>query len=451
MGMGADSELLDIADRVCGWAAEGEQIEVMVGRSRDTEIRVYEGEIENLKSAESAGIGVRIVRGGRQGFAYAGTLDDDVLGDVLADARDNAAFGDPDDANGVAEPDGHPYAELDLYRDALAAFATDKKVELAMELERAVRAADPRITGLESCDYEDGVGELAIVTTTGVRAASRETYAYVSASALAEEGGETQTGYWFSIGRDPADLDVAECARETAERATRLLGAAKPATARTTIVLDPFVTAQFLAILGYAASAENVLKGRSLFADRVGEHVAAGVVTLVDDPTNPEAMTATAADGEGLATRRVPLVTAGRLDGFAHNSYTARRMGTQSTGSAVRGFSSTPSVGTRALVLSPGPTPPGDLIATIDDGVLVQSVSGLHSGVNPISGDFSTGADGLRIRGGALAEPVKEFTIASTLQRMLQDVVAVGSDLTWLPMSAAGVTVVVGDVTVSGQ
>jgi PmbA protein len=445
------ADLLDIADKVCSWAKDGEQIEVLVGRSRDTEIRVYEGEVENLKSAESAGVGVRVVVDGRQGFAYAGTLDDDVLADVLADARDNAQYAEPDDANGVATPDDHPYAQLDLYRDALANYATDKKVAIAAELERAVTSADPRISGLESCDYEDGVGELAIVTTTGVRATSRETYAYISASALATDGDETQTGYWFSIGRDPSELDIAECARETAERATRMLGATKPPSTRTTVVLDPFVTAQFLGILGFAMSGENVLKGRSFFADRIGESVSSPLVTLVDDPTNPAAMTATAADGEGLATRPVNLITTGRLDGFVHNSYTARRMGTASTGSAVRGFSSTPSVGTRALALTPGPTPPRDLIATIDDGVLIQSVSGLHSGVNPISGDFSTGADGLRITGGALGEPIKEFTIASTLQRMLQDVLAIGSDLTWLPMSAAGVTLVVGDVTVSGS
>lgn len=445
------ADLLDIADKVLARAGDGEQIEVMVGRSRDTEIRVYEGEIENLKSAESAGIGVRVIRDGRQGFAYAGTLDDDVIAEVLADARDNAAFGDPDDANGVAIPDGQPYAELDLYRPELEAFPAERKVELAMELERAVKSADSRITGLESCDYEDGVGELAIVTTTGLRAESRESYAYISASALAEQDGETQTGYWFSIGREPSTLDVDDCARETAERATRLLGASKPSSFRTTVVLDPFVTAQFLSILGFALSGENVLKGRSLFADRVGEEVASPLVTLVDDPTNPLAMTATAVDGEGLATRRVPLVTGGRLDGFVHNSYTARRLGTASTGSAVRGFSSTPSVGVRALSLAPGTLTAQQLVAGVDDGVLVQSVSGLHSGVNPISGDFSTGADGLRISGGDLGAPIKEFTIASTLQRMLQDVTAVGSDITWLPMSAAGVTLVVADVTVSGS
>ena len=444
------AELVEIAERVCGWAHDGEQVEVIVGRSRDTDVRVYEGEIEHLQSAESAGIGVRVVRDHRQGFAYAGTLDDDVLAEVLADARDNAAFGDPDDAIGVAEPDGVAYADLDLYRSPLESFPTDSKVDLALALERAVRGGDPRITGMESCDYSDGVSESAIVTTTGVRATSRETYAYVTADALPTDGDETQTGYWFSVGREPSELDIDACAAEVVERATRMLGASKPATTRTTIVLDPFVTAQFLGILGFALSGENVLKGRSLFADRIGEDVSAATLTLVDDPTEPLAFTATSADGEGLATRRTRLIVEGVLQGFVHNTYTGRRMGTASTGSAVRGFSSTPSVGCRALAVAPGEQAPADLLAAVEDGVLVQSVTGLHSGVNPISGDFSTGAEGLRIKGGDLGAPIKEFTIASTLQRMLHDIRAVGSDLTWLPMSAAGVTLVIGDVTVSG-
>ena len=116
----------------------------------------------------------------------------------------------------------------------------------------------------------------------------------------------------------------------------------------------------------------------------------------------------------------------------------------------MRGYASTPGVGCQALSLVPGDRPPDELIAGIDNGVLVQGVSGLHSGVNPVSGDFSTGAEGLRIRNGQLAEPVREITIASTLQRMLLDVEAVGSDLTWLPMSSAGVSLVVADVTMSG-
>jgi PmbA protein len=216
-------------------------------------------------------------------------------------------------------------------------------------------------------------------------------------------------------------------------------------------VFDPWVTAQFLGILGWTLNGEAVLKGRSLFADRLGDEVASPLFTLVDDPTDLRAYTSTDTDGEGLATRRNVLVEDGVVRRFVHNAYSARRAGTVSTGSAVRsGFKSTPGVGTQALTLRPGDRSQAQLIAGIDNGVLVQDVSGLHSGVNPVSGDVSTGAEGLRIRNGELAEPVREFTIASTLQKMLKDVAAVGNDVEWLPMSAAGVTLVIDDLTVSG-
>ncbi len=184
----------------------------------------------------------------------------------------------------------------------------------------------------------------------------------------------------------------------------------------------------------------------------MGEQVASPLLTVVEDPTDARSWGATPVDAEGLATRRVPLVDAGVLQGFVHSTWTARRMGTTSTGSAVRGgFKSTPGAGCRAVAPTPGTATAADLIAGVDDGVLVQEVSGLHSGVNPVSGDLSTGAEGLRIRGGQVAEPLREFTIASTLQRLLLDVRAVGADLTWLPMSAAGLTLVIGDVAVSGE
>jgi PmbA protein len=104
-----------------------------------------------------------------------------------------------------------------------------------------------------------------------------------------------------------------------------------------------------------------------------------------------------------------------------------------------------------ALQLTPGTKSQEELIAGIDEGVLIQSVQGLHSGVNPISGDFSTGASGVMIRNGKTAEPIREFTIASTLQRMLLDVQAIGNDVDWLPSRAAGVTLVINDITMSGE
>jgi len=444
-------ELLAFADRVVAMARPGEQVEAVVVRGTDTEIRVYGGEVESLSSAQAQGVGIRVVVDGRQGFAYAGSLDERVIADTLADARDNAGFATFDEFAGLAEPDGVPMPSIELFRPALESFRTEDKVALAIEMERAVLAADRRISGIESAEYADSISESAVVTTTGIRSAGRESNCYVATYALASQGDEVQTGFGFSVGREPTDLDPLRAAEEAAQRATRMLGAVQPSSGRLTVVLDPWVTAQFLGLIGYTLNGDAVHKGRSLFADRMGEEVASPLLTLVDDPTDPRAFTATDADGEGLAARRNVLIENGVLTRFVHNAQSARRAGTVSTGNAVRGFRSTPDVGCLAVSLLPGDVAPAELVAGITDGVLVQEVSGLHSGVNPVSGDFSTGAEGIRIRNGELAEPVREFTIASTLQRMLRDVRAVGSDLQFLPMSAAGVTLVVDDLTISGS
>ncbi len=445
------TELLTLADQILAHAGDGEQLEVVAVKSKDTEIRVYEGDIESLATAESQGVGIRVIADDKQGFAYAGSLDMEVILETLTEARDNATFGTPDEFLGLAEPDGVDPVELDLYRDVGVA-DTNAKIDLAKELEQAAANAEPRITAVESADYYDGAYEAAVASTTGIRSASQESTAYVSVSVLASEGDDTQDGYGFAVGRELADLDIAKAAADAADRSTKLLGAKQAPTERLTIVLDPYVAAQFIGIISSTLNGEMVLKGRSPFADRVGEAVAATQVTLVDDPTDPRHFTASAADGEGIATRRNVLIDGGELKGFVHNCYTARRAGTATTGSAVRGgFKSTPGVGTRAVSIAPGSTSRDELIGGIDNGLLVTSVAGLHSGVNPISGDFSTGASGLRIRNGQLAEPIREVTIASTLQKMLLDVMTIADDVEWLPMSATGVSIAIADVTMSGS
>jgi PmbA protein len=445
-----ESALQKIADAVVAQAAPGEQLEAYVSRDSETDIRVYEGEIEHFVSAQSEGIGIRVIRDGRTGFAYAGTLDQMAIADVLAEARDNVEFGTPDEWAGLAEADGVAVVRQELWSDLLADYSTDRKIELTKELERLTLAADGRIR-IDDANYSDVAAENAVATTTGIRRSGRENGCYVSVSTLADDGDETQTGFGFSVGRSPEEFDLAKAAREAADRATRLLGATKPSSRRLTVVLDPFVTAQFLGIISSTLNGEAVIKGRSLFKDRVGETVASPRFTLVDDPTNSLAYTATELDGEGLAARRNVLVDGGVLQQFVHNSYSARRAGTTSTGNAVRGgFKGTPGVGCLALQVQPGTRSQAELVADITDGVLVQQVSGLHSGVNPISGDFSTGASGLMISNGQLGAPVREFTIASTLQRMLLDLIEVGGDVDWLPMRAAGVSLVIGDMTMSG-
>jgi PmbA protein len=451
----SDKDLLALARSVTVAARDGEQIEAYAVRSREVDIKVFDGEVESLAVAEIEGVGVRVIAGQRQGYAWAGSLDDDVIADTLADARDNAGFGSPDEFYGLADPASFAGrwtpSDLDLWRESLLAVPTSDKVALAVALDAATRAIDPRVRGVESSTYGDAAIESAVATSLGVEVANRRTACSCSAYAMAGEGVDTRTGSGFSAARSFDELDPERAARDAAERAVRLLGARQPASQRLPVVLDPLVTRSIIGLLGGALSAEALQRGRSLFVGREGDDVAAPHVSLIDDPTIEASFGAATHDAEGVPTHRVDLIDAGRLVGMLHNTYTARRGGAFTTASAVRGgFKSPPGVGARALHLAPGVLSREEILASVPEALYVQSVSGLHSGTNPVSGDFSVGADGLMVRGGELAEPVREITIASTLQRMMLDLVHVGADLEWLPGGTAGMTVLIGDMSIAG-
>ena len=444
-------ELLALAERVVAMAGSGEQVEAYVSRGLSTEVRIYEGEVEHFVSAQSEGIGIRVIRGGRTGTSYAGTLDESVVADVLAEARDNLGFAEVDEWAGLAEPDGVPVVPQELWNADLERTTTGRKIELAKTLEALTLGRDRRVR-VDDANYADSFGEAAVATSTGIRVAGRENGCYVSVGTLADDGDETQTGFGFAVGRHVDELDLERAATDAVDRATRLLGGTKPESRRVTVVLDPYVTAQFLGVIGGTLSGDAVAKGRSLFANRLGDDVANARLTLVDDPTNPLAYTATDIDGEGLAARRNVLIDSGRLERFVQSTYSARRLGVAPTGNGVRGgFAGSPGAGCLALQVVPGTRSQAEIVADIDDGILIQQVQGLHSGVNAVSGDFSTGAAGLVIDRGQLGRPVREFTIASTLQRMLLDIAEIGADVEWLPMRASGVSLVIHDVTMSGS
>lgn len=448
-------DLLELARGVAGSARPGEQIEAYAMRTRETDIEVFRGEVDSLSVAGVSGVGIRVVTDHRQGFAWAGTFDAGMIAETLAEARDNATFAEPDEWNGLATADDARSvapSDLDLWREELLSVSTDDKVRFAIELDARVAKADPRIREVESTSYGDGLVESALASSNGIEASARRTVCSASSSALAEADGQTQSGFGFSFGRTFSDLDADFIVAMATERTLRLLGARPLKSRRIPVVLDPLVTAQFLGVLSAAFNGESMLKGRSLFLDRVGEAVAAPHVQLADDPTDPRMPGATPHDSEGVPCRRNPLVADGVLQGFLHNSATARRAGTATTGSATRaGYTSTPGVGVRALSLQPGTRSFDEIVASLPDALYVQSVSGLHSGTNAISGDFSVGAEGLVVRDGALADPVREVTIASTLPRMLLDIGEIGGDLTTLGGSTAGVTLVVSEMTMSGS
>src|SRR5581483_4987294 len=296
---------------------------------------------------------------------------------------------------------------------------------------------------------------VALASSNGLRGAYESTACYAYLQAIAAADGDRQTGLGFGMGRSPSGLDADAIGAEAAERATSLLGAAKPKSRSCPVVLDPTVAASFFGFIGGVLCADAVQRGRSPFAGRLGEGIGAEALTLTDDGTDPEGLATAPIDGEGTPRRRTPLIEAGALRAYLHDSYTARREGgdAASTASAARaGYRSPPAVSTSNLVVEPGSASFADLLADAEGGVYVTDVAGLHSGVNPVSGTFSVGATGRLISGGELADAADEFTIASDLQAMLKAVRATGAEARWVPFGGSVRTppVPIGEMAVGG-
>lgn len=445
-------ELRELCAAAVDAAAGDEAVEAYAEESRHTEASALRGEIEGLTFAESRGVGVRLIARERLGYAYAADPTPDEVREAVRRARENAALAEPDEFNllpsfTIAEPIPA------IYREDQADISTERKVALALDLERRAISVDPRVTKIDAARIGDAISRTAIASTTGVQAEYARTDAWCVAVALAVQGDETQTGFSFTIGRGIDELGWEAIAGEAVERAVRMLGATKPETAKVPVVLDQFAAMSFLGVLAGALSAEAVLKGRSLFAPMVGRQVGSELFTLVDDGTIAIGPAASPFDDEGVPTGRTELFTRGTLNGFLHNTYTAARTGgaTASTGNAKRGgYKSTPGVGTSNFYLDAGELSFEDLLARAEGGVLIQDVSGVHSGANPISGEFSVGATGLRIAGGALAEPVREMTVASTLTDMLAGITGVGNDLRFFS-SVGTPSILIGEMTLAGR
>jgi PmbA protein len=444
-------------DEIAGRAVEAatgagaSDAEAWTEEATSRRIRVYEGEVESLSDAGGRGVGVRAFVDGRSGYAYGTDLSDAGIAEVAAVARAAADAADPDEYAGLPDEFGATPVE-GIASSALREWSTERKVELALAVERAARSR-PGVTQVENAIYSDADGSVALANSRGFAAGYDATQAWAYASAFAGEGADLMTGFGVDLGRDPDSLDPESIGAEAAERALALVGARQPESRRCPVVLDAFVAASFIGFIGSMLSADAVQRGRSLFAGREGDEIADPALALGDDGTDPEGPSSAPFDGEGSPSRRTPLIAGGRLLTFLFDARTARKAGRTTTGNASRGsYRSPPSVGTTNLVLEPGTVDLDGLFGAAGEGLFVTEVAGLHSGVNPVSGTFSVGASGRLIEGGEAGAPVRELTIASDLVSMLQAVREVGSAGRWVPFggSVKAPPVLVAQMVVSG-
>jgi PmbA protein len=446
-----EASLLDVCEQLVTFAkkAGASDAEAYAERTRESSVKVREGNVEELQQATSKGVGLRVFSAGRLGFAYGTDFSKEGLRGLAQSAVSLAKGAAKDQFNELPRGAQLGRGPEGDYDPAIEDIDPAWKLRAAHAAERAAAQVDRRVSKFDSTGAGDFLASSAIASSRGASGVSRASYAYLYCSPVAEADGQLQTASWADTKRRLSELQAPEeIGRIAAQRAARMLGARKVKTQKAAIIFEPRQAAGFLAGLSGAVNGDLVHKKSSFLAKLLGKRIASEKVTLVDDATLAGGLATRPFDGEGVVSQRTVIVDRGVLESFLYDTYTARKAGARSTGNASRGWSSLPHIGTSNFVLERGSANADEIVRGTKRGLLVTAMLG--SGANVVTGEYSRGANGLWIEDGQIAHAVQEVTVSGSLLDLLQAIDAVGDDLD-LRSSTAAPTLRVAEAVISGS
>lgn len=423
--------------------------ELFVVKSRSFEAELKDNRIDEMKQAESNGVGLRVICEGKAGFSFSSDFRSTALDQMVRQAINNSRYNDRDDALCFPVSAKH-YPQPAFYDSAIGKISLEEKLDLARETTRYAEQFDTRVKQVERSCYEDGEVEMWIANSNGVFLHQLGNYCGLMCLALGEMQGEQQSGYGVNSSIRYTDLSPKTVGEMAANRAVRMLGATQIASGKIDLVLDPMIAAQIMGLISSCFSGEAVRKKKSFLSGKMGCAVASPQLTIIDDGTLAYRLGTASFDGEGVPMQRTVLLEQGILQNYLYDVTSAAKANTTSTGNAVRnGFRGTPHIGTSNYYVESGNVTPEQLIGEISYGVYITDIMGAHT-ANAVSGDFSFGASGLLIEHGRFTRPVRGITIAGNFQQLLQQISGVGTDLNFYG-SHGSPTIRIADIAVSGK
>ncbi|OIK15737.1 peptidase U62 [Bacillus sp. MUM 116] len=412
--------------------------------------QVFKGEIDQYEIAEDVGVSFRGVIDGKMGYAYSEKLDEASIPYLIANAKENSIWFQDDEVEEIYAGSSQ-YENGNFYSASLTQVTIPEKIQFIREIERELYSLDPRIAATDYCGIRTESITRNLINNKGLSLRDQMNYLYVWVEAIVKDGEETKTGSEFVVTKDFHSLNAKDIAKKAADEALSQLGSKNIESKEYPILLRNDAAAQLLSTYSPNFSAENTQAGVSFLKDKLGKQIAGGKITIVDDPFLEDGLASRTFDSEGVASSMLTLVEDGILTSLLHNQKTAKKDGTVTTGHAHKdSYKGAVKVGPSNLYIEPSSSSFEDLLAAMGEGVLITGLSGLHSGANTVSGDFSLAANGYFVKDGKIAFPVNLMTIAGNFYQLLQDVKEIGSDLTFplLPVGAPSVLVSSLSVTV---
>jgi PmbA protein len=448
------TDYLELAKSVVARAAtSGVEAEAYIQASKETEIVVDGGQVEQLMQSGAKGIGIRIIDGGRTGYVYTSDFSEASLDRAIQTARELAEVATADGNRGLPEPQEYRHEDLEIYDPALEAVSTEDKIALALKSEAVALETDSRMFQARS-HYGDAIVHVHLANSKGFAGSYYRTiaYNYIIAVARDEASGDMAQSFGFGFSNFYNEVDPVAVGREAAYKTTMTLGAGSLPTQKMTVIFDGFVMSELLAYLSMALNAEAMQRGRSFLIGKMGQTVGSDKVTLLDNGRMPRGMSSAPFDGEGVPTSATRLIDEGVLQAVIYDTYNAREAGVMSTGNAQRGsYRTMPQLGMSNFYIQPGHKSHEEIIGEVENGLYVTRIM-QTGGINPVSGDCSMAASGQLIENGQLTQPVNGVTVATTLPDLLMSISEVGSNLRAFPImgSISAPTVRVDNMTIGG-
>jgi PmbA protein len=418
--------------------ATAAEAEISVGSGQNVSVRV--GETETIEYNRDKGMSVTVYFGQQRGHASSSDLSAQALQDTVAAACNIARYTAKDEFCGLADPAlmASSIPDLDLYHPW--PLSVEEAIVLARECEAAALAVDKRITNSEGAAVSIYEGMFAYANSHGFAAGYPSSRHSVSCSVIADENEAMQRDYWYSSARAAADLLSAQTVgRIAGERTVRRLGCRRVKTAQVPVLFEAPLAAGLISHLISAISGGNLYRKSSFLLDSLGQQIMAPQISIMEQPHLPRGLASAPFDNEGVMTEPRTVVLDGVLQGYMLSSYSARKLGMQSTGNAG---------GNHNLIVSHGDLDFDGLLKTMNTGLLVTELLG--HGLNMVTGDYSRGAAGFWVENGVIAYPVEEITIAGNVRDMFRQIVAVGSDVLVQGSKQTG-SILIERMTVAGE
>ncbi|MBN19947.1 MAG: peptidase [Bdellovibrionaceae bacterium] len=420
------SEILDFAGKEAK-KQTADPFEIYFEKVKKLSIECKDGHTDSFTQATDQGLSIRILSQGKMGFSYTTEMTESSIRSTIEKAKEIAKYIPEKSHLGFQNFKDHSYPSLQLKDDHGLSRSTEEKIQQAIHLEKKTRAIDSRISGVRTANFKEVEYEVGMQDHLGNQIGFEGSLFSASVLAKAGTGDDQQMGGGFDFHTHFDQVDFDFVAKEAADSALELLGASQAPTMTCPAIFRNDVVSSLVGFMASSFSIENIEKGRSLLAKKQGGQIFSKKIKMEMNGLYEGGYDTAPFDAEGTPSQILPLIEDGVLTSYLYDLHYANKLSKTPSGCTSRGIKSAPSIGTRNLLIQPGSETKEDWIGTIEKGILITDLMGLHT-ANPITGDFSLGASGILIEKGKLTQPVKGFAVAGNILDVFKNVQSVGSD-----------------------